>query len=138
MKESGIMEIKFKKEQVKNSLEEYYKKIEGFNGVITTKCSRDWFGYGMSEREDVRVEITLNGSFDFMGEKILMSRTLSEAEVNGVFKSLLSEAGYTVQYVSFDKGVTPTTEGYGLGEHTVNKPYFNGIIAKVAVKQLVK
>lgn len=132
------MEVRVGREDMKKLLEKYYKEKEDFEGVITTSCTLGTFGYGMAETEDAKVEVKLNGRLNVMGVVVPMSRTLSEEEVKWVISTILDEAGYEVTSVSYEKGISSTLEGYGPGEHTVNKPYFNGVVARVATKALIK
>lgn len=132
------MELRFDKNKMKTVMENYYKKYEDFEGNITIGCKMGYVGYGMSEHQDAVVSIKITGTLDVMGEKVPMTRVVDEEEVINVFKTVLGASGYTVSDVSFDSGVKQTCEGYGMAEHTVEKPYFNGVIVNVREKQLVR
>lgn len=132
------MELRFKKEQIKILLENYYREKEDFNGAITTECSLGSVGYGMSEKEGAVVEIKLTGSLNVLGTEVPMERYLTKKEVEGAFNEILYDAGYEMGNFSYDSGVHTSWEGYGMSEHRVTKPYFNGIVASVKTKSLVK
>ncbi len=132
------MEVRIRRKDMKKLLEKYYKDKEDFDGVITIRCSLGIVGYGIAETDGAEVEVKLDGYLNVMGIMVPMKRTLSEEEVKGAISSILDDAGYQVTNVSYEKGISSAIEGYGLGEHTVKRPYFNGAVAKVAIKTLSK
>lgn len=84
------------------------------------------------------VEIKLTGSLNILGEKVVLDRSLTREEVQDVFSAMQNDAGYEISGISYDMGVCNTILGYGCQEHSVNKPYFNGLVATVKNKKLVK
>lgn len=132
------MELSFDKNKMRTVMENYYRKYEDFEGVVTVDCKMGSVGYGMSEHQDAVVSVKIAGTLDVMGEKVPMTRNVAQEEVLNVFKTVLGETGYTVTDVSLDSGVKETCEGYGMAEHTVKRPYFNGVVVNVSEKQLVR
>lgn len=132
------VKLQFKKEEIKRLLERYYKEKEDFIGKVSMRCLLENVGYGMLEREEAVVEIKLTGSLNIFGEKVVLDRSLTKEEVQDVFSAMLYDAGYEISGISYDMGVCNTILGYGCQEHSVNKPYFNGLVATVKNKKLVK
>lgn len=132
------MEIKFGKRQMKEVLEQYYSNYEDFTGKVTAGCRLDSVGYGMGEHEDVIYSIKITGKLRVCGVDVPMVRELDDDEVLNAFRTILGNQGYTVSSVTFNAGVNEASEGYGMGEHTVKRPYFNGVVVTVKEKQLTR
>lgn len=132
------MEFKFGKKQMKEVLEQYYSKYEDFDGKVTAGCRLGAVGYGMSEHEDVIYSIKIAGKLHVCGVDVPMLREINDEEVMNAFKTMLGNQGYTVSSITFNAGVNESCEGYGMGEHTVRRPYFNGVVVTVKEKQLVR
>ncbi len=132
------MEYKFNKKQVKEILEKYYEETYDFKGNVTVSCVVGLVGYGLSEREEAQLTFKINGNISVGGMMVSSSQVISLEEVNNAFRSLFKKEEKEVSDISFDYGVRSHVEGYGLGEHTVNNPYFNGAVVSANGKVKAK
>lgn len=132
------MELRFDKNKMKEIIENYYREYEYFDGKVTAGCSMGLVGYGMGEHEDAVVSIKVSGNLKVLGMDVPMTREVSSDELLNIFKTVLGSQGHTVSSVALNSGVNESCEGYGLGEHTVKRPYFRGVVVNVKEKSLVR
>ncbi len=130
--------LKFGKSEMKQVVEEYYRKREDFEGAFSCKTQLEPVGYGLCESTDAVLHMKMVGKMNIGGIKIPMTLDVGEEDIRNVFRTMLANAGYTVSSVSFDAGVSQKIEGYGLGEHTVSSPYFRGVNVSIKEKNLVR
>ena len=62
-----------------------------------------------------------------MGESIPYEERITEEKLEEICKEMLALEEMEVLRISFDSGLTDSTEGYGYGELTVTRAYFHGI-----------
>lgn len=132
------MELRFDKNKMKEIVEKYYREYEDFDGVVTAGCSLNLVGYGMAEHEDTVVSIKVKGTMKVLGMEVPMTREVDDEELFNIFRTVLGNEGHTIKSLTVNSGVNESTEGYGMGEHTVKRPYFRGVIVNVKEKNLVR
>ncbi len=130
--------LKFGKSEMKQVVEEYYRKHEDFEGTFSCKTQLESVGYGLCESTDAVLHMKIVGKMNIGGIEIPMTLDVAEEDVKNAFRTTLADAGCTVGEINFDVGVSEKTEGYGLGEHTVSSPYFRGVNVSVKEKNLVR
>lgn len=131
------MKLKFNKVETIELLELYYREIENANVTIKISAKKARLGYGMAEYDGCLVTIIAKGTITLLGREHPFEKELSTEEVNSMITKILEKAGMEVSSVEMDSGTKSVTEGYGMGERTVNKPYFNGFVVE-AEKKLEK
>lgn len=131
------MELKFDKNKMKEVIENYYREYEDFDAKVTAGCRMDLVGYGMSEHQDAVVSIKVTGTMKVLGMDVPMTRDVNETELFNIFRVMLDKQGHTLSSLSINSGVSESVEGYGLGEHTVKRPYFRGVTVTIKDKKLV-
>lgn len=106
------MNLEFTKEQAERMVGLYYKKYEGSEVEVSSKASSSCTG--IHEIPCTDVKFTVSQEVDFFGEKIKSEITLSEKDIDHIFKTLLEEEGYQVNCVSYD-AVTTTGDFFYRG-----------------------
>lgn len=125
------METTFNKQETIKLLEEYYAKLEEKQVKVNITAQAGCIG--LYETPGCITTITVTESMEIAGIKKEVKTTLSEEEATKKLKALFSLYELSLKSVSYEDGLGSRTEGYGMGEHTVNRAYFNGI--KVVVEK---
>ena len=123
------MEMILNKKQLIKLLELYYKKYKNSDSKITIDVIRG----SIVNYEDYEclVIIKQNISKTILDEEIKITKILKDNEIKEVLNKVLKEDSLQIQEFEYDKGITSSVEGYGIGEYTEKKPYFNGIKIKL-------
>lgn len=127
------MEINFKKKEVCDLIEKYYKEVEHVDAKVNIKASRE--PVGLFETMSCVTRVEVKKKENVLGIETMVTDRLTEDEVLGIFNELLKTSGYTVTSLSYDAGVNGQTVGYYMGEHTEYRAYFNGITLYVKQKE---
>jgi len=122
------MKIKFSREQAEQIIKTYYQDYESKSVQISTKVINGC--EGIHEIPYTHVAFTVSSTIPLFGESVQMDEELTEKQVEEIFTTMLSEKGYSVDYISYDAGTT-TGDFYDRGTRT----YFNGINVSVAKKE---
>ncbi len=128
------MNLKFTKAQMCKILEKYYKEQEGITGKVTIQGNAYDIGLDICSYRDVLVEMKISGEINLDGFTIPLEKEITVSELEMALNSFLNEFNQEVENVTFDKGFTHKSVGYGMYESTVSKAYFNGAIVKVKNK----
>ena len=123
------MKLKLDKKIALKMIEKYYKDQMDVEGVATAIPEKEYDDYGMGESCVVRVLI--KGKMQMMGETIATELEVSEEEIKNAIQYCIEQEGYTFVNQTMDKGLTDETTGYGMGERTIQKPYFKGITVDI-------
>mgnify|MGYP005803285677 CR=1 FL=1 len=119
------MTIKLNREMIKNIIKQYYQRFYNMEINVTIKATKDCVGY--YEEEGCLIEILAKGQMSLAGNTYPFEETITKEKLEEICKEMLALEEMEVRYISYDSGLTTSTEGYGLGEHTVKKAYFSGI-----------
>ena len=122
------MEIKIDKNQMKDLLEDYYRKYEQTEGTIEIKATKEYEGY--YEEEVCAIQVNYIREIEILGKKVSLTTYLTKEEVQEIFNILLRDNGYVIENMRYDKGRRPND--YGGKE----EPYFDGV--SFTVKSLNK
>ena len=125
------MEMKFSKEDSIKFIEEYYKKHEQRDIKAKIKSQKGTCGYGMSEMDTCYTGVVIEEEIEVMGIKTKTNEVLPEANLLGIFKTVLEDYGFDVTKFEFDDGINTSWEGCYMNEHQVSKVYCKGIILNV-------
>lgn len=126
------MEINFKKKEVCELIEKYYKDVEHVDANVTISASRE--PVGIYETMSCVTKVKVAKKKKVLGIETLVKENLTEDEVLGIFNELLKESEYTITSLSYNDGVSPQSVGYYMDEHTEYRAYFNGITLYVKQK----
>lgn len=122
------MEMILNKKQLIKLLELYYKKYKNSDSKVTIDVIKGSIDY--YEDDECLVIIKQNISKTILDEEIKITKILKDNEIKEALNKILKEDSLQIQEFEYDKGITSSVEGYGMGEHTEKKPYFNGIKIK--------
>lgn len=117
--------MKFTKEQTEKIIKTYYKINEGEDVKVKIEAFRGCEGY--YEIPYANVKITVIRMINILGTLKEVEDNLNESEVTTIFKTLLSEQGYSVKSICYDSGLT--TKEYLTSSSVC--AYFNGINVEV-------
>ena len=117
------MRLLFSKSETIELLELYYREIENADVTVNISAKSAHLGYGMAEYDGCLVTIKVKGTMSLLVKELSFEKELSNKEVTSS--------------VEMNSGNKSITEGYGMGERTVSRAYFNGIIIE-AEKKLEK
>ncbi len=131
------MTLKFSKAELTELLELYYRETENSDVKINATVESARLGYGMGEYDGCRVTIIAQGTISLLGKNHPFEKKLSEEEVLKMSTTMLTQAGLEISSAKLDSGTKKETIGFGMGETTVHKPYFHGLIVE-AEKKLEK
>ena len=131
------MRLLFSKSETIELLELYYREIENADVTVNISAKSAHLGYGMAEYDGCLVTIKVKGTMSLLGKERSFEKELSNKEVTSMITIVLERAGMEVSSVEMNSGKKSITEGYGMGERTVSRAYFNGIIIE-AEKKLEK
>lgn len=123
------MEMILNKKQLIKLLELYYKKYKNSDSKVTIDVIKGSIDY--YEDDECLVIIKQNISKTILDEEIKITKILKDNEIKEALNKILKEDSLQIQEFEYDKGITSSVEGYGMGEHTEKKPYFNGIKIKL-------
>ena len=126
------MIIKLNKKRVKELLEKYYKEEYDCDGKITMSVSKGSVDY--YEHVGCVVDTKFRGKVNVLGEETNFNVCLSTQDIENVLKKIFEREGYEVSKVSCDYGLDSRLEGYGMGEHVEDYPYFRGVEVKIKDK----
>ena len=121
------MEMKFSKEDSIRIIQDYYKKHEQRDVKVKIKSEKGTCGYGMAEMDTCYTSIILEEEIELLGVKTKTTDKLPEANLLGIFKTVLEEYGYDVTKAEFDDGINHVWEGYFMDEYQVSKVYCHGV-----------
>ena len=121
------MKIKFSKEQAEQIIKTYYQVHENKQVQVSSKATRGC--EGIYEMPCTNVTFTVSGTESLFGESVEVDENLTKKQVEGILTTMLSDEGYSVEYVSYDAGTT-TGDFYDRG----TKTYFHGINVDVTKK----
>lgn len=123
------METTFNKQETIQLLEEYYSRLEGkqVKANISVKAGC----VGLYETPSCITSVIIVESMEIAGIKKEVKTSLSKEEVKTKLKALFALYEFDLKSVDFEDGLSSHCEGFGMGEHTVNKAYFNGITVKI-------
>lgn len=127
------MEIKFKKCEVCDLIQRYYKEVENVDANVKISASRE--PTGIFEKMSCVTRIQVKKSTTVLGVKTEVTEYLTKEEVLGIFNELLKDSEYQITNLSYDAGVGSQSVGYFMNEHTEYRAYFNGIILYVKSKE---
>lgn len=119
------MEIKLKKKEVIDLLERYYREIKNLDASVKISAKRE--PIGRFEVMGTVVEVSVTKTVNILDVVTESKERLSDDEVVGMLNEMLKDTEYLVTSISYDAGVTPVSVGYGMGEHTEYRSYFNGV-----------
>lgn len=122
------MKIKFSKEQAEKIIKAYYQIHESKEVQVSSKATRGC--EGIYETPCTNVTFKVSGMESLFGESVVVDENLTEKQVEGIFTTMLSDEGYSVEYISYDAGTT-TGDFYDRG----TKTYFHGIHVDVTQKK---
>ena len=125
------MEMKFSKEDSIKFIEEYYKKHEQRDIKAKIKSQKTTCGYGMAEMDTCTTSVVIEEEIEVMGIKTKTNEVLPEANLLGIFKTVLEDYGFDVTKFEFDDGINTSWEGCYMNEHQVSKVYCKGVILNV-------
>lgn len=127
------MEINFKKGEVCDFIQNYYKEVENTDAKVKITAKREPIGLYETMGCVTRVEVTKKVTI--LGIEKEVKDYLTQDEVLGIFNELLKDRGYEVTSLSYDAGTQQQTVGYYMNEHTEYRAYFNGITLYVKQKE---
>lgn len=127
------MEINFKKKEVCELIEKYYKEVENKDAKVTINASREPIGLYETMGCVTRVQVTKKTNI--LGVETTVKENLTHDEVLGIFNELLKDSEYEITNLSYDAGISGETVGYYMSEHTEYRAYFNGITLYVKQKE---
>ncbi len=119
------MVLKMNRKMIKNMIEQYYQRFYNMEITADIRASKECMGY--YEQEGCMVTIVARGVKTLMGESIPYEERITEEKLEEICKEMLALEEMEVLRISFDSGLTDSTEGYGYGELTVTRAYFHGI-----------
>lgn len=123
------MEITIKKKEACDLIEKYYRENKNIEAKVTIGVSRE--PVGIYETIECVTRVTVRKNIELLGTNGTSKEYLTEEMVLGIFRELLTGAGYDVISLSYASGINNVSVGYGMGEHTEYRPYFNGITLNV-------
>lgn len=123
------MEIKYKQEDIKTLIKKYYQQYEGRDVTVSIKVSKELVGtgYGIFEEEGAVVDITTSEKISLLGITTTSEETIDKDQLTLIFDKLFENTDYSLKGLCYDSGLEKRWEGYGMAEHEVKIPYFNGI-----------
>lgn len=127
------MEINFKKKEVCDLIEKYYKEVEGVEAKVTIRARRE--PVGIYETMECVTKVQVVKKTNVLGMEAEVKESLTEGEVLGIFNELLKDSEYEITNLMYKSGVSPQTVGYFMNEHTEYQAYFNGITLNVKQKK---
>ncbi len=130
------MEIKYKQEDIKTLIKKYYQQYEGRDVTVSIKVSKELVGagYGIFEEEGAVVDITTSEKISLLGITTTSEETIDKDQLTLIFDKLFENTDYSFKGLCYDSGLEKRWEGYGMAEHEVKIPYFNGITLTVERK----
>lgn len=132
------MEMNLITETLINLLKQHYKSKEDFIGTITINPKKELLGYGMNTYEGVILNVKRVGTITLLEEQIPVEFIIFQDEIESILKEELEQAGYEINNILFNKGISSKWEGYGLAEHEVKTAYFTGITVTGKKKEYQK
>lgn len=127
------MEIKFKKKELCDLIEKYYREIKNTDAKVSISTKREPTGRFEIMSTVTRVEVTKK--VNVLGIEKSTKEQISEEVIVGILNELLKTSEYLVLSLSYDAGVTPVSVGYYMDEHTEYRPYFNGVTLYVRERE---
>ena len=119
------MEIKYKQEDIKTLIKKYYQQYEGRDVTVSIKVSKE--RVGIFEDEAAAVDITTSEKISLLGITTTSEETIDKDQLTLIFDKLFENTDYSFKGLCYDSGLEKRWEGYGMAEHEVKIPYFNGI-----------
>lgn len=117
--------IKLNASEVKDILEDYYRKYEDQPDVkIEIRVEKGAIGYRNEEGAVLVIKVLTEAQI--LGAKRKLEEQIDADKVRDIFIQVLSAANYDVDRVQLDYGLDSQWEGYGPAEHKIDKPYFKG------------
>ncbi len=120
--------ITYNKKDIRQLIKNYYatyKQILNANVFIGTKVGT--VGQGMMEHEDAIITVSVSYETDIAGINKKINDNLSLEETANIIATILKDSGYKVNSSYSNAGTFSDYVGYGIDEHLVKRPYFNGI-----------
>ena len=123
------MEIKYKQEDIKTLIKKYYQQYEGRDVTVSIKVSKELVGagYGIFEEEGAVVDINISEKISLLGITTTSEEAIDKDQLTLIFDKLFENTDYSFKGLCYDSGLEKRWEGYGMAEHEVKIPYFNGI-----------
>ena len=128
------MELKLNEKDFRQIINLYYKNTFGADTqlVIEKSIDNDRFG------PECVIDIIVRKKITILGKEVTATERLSFNDIERAVKETFAEEGYDAYEVKYDCGIKSDWEGYGMDEHQVTKPYFNGITVKIKENVKVK
>lgn len=126
------MELTLKKKEVVDLIERYYRE-KNIEAKVTLSARME--PVGLYEDMCCVGRVIVKKKIDILGVTTEEKEELTQDMVLGIMRDLLSNTKYEINSIVYDSGINNVSVGYGLGEHTENKSYFNGIKLYVRVKK---
>ena len=123
------MKTTFSKEEIVKLLEEYYRRLEGRMVKVKISVKKDLVGF--YESEECVTTFAIVEELDVAGIHKEVETVLSIDELKTNLGALFNLYEFDLVSLSLESGLTSTCEGFGMGEHVVKKPYFNGVTVEI-------
>ena len=127
------MEINFTREETLKLIESYYSRLEEREVKAKVTCTKGLVGF--YQNDGCVTTFTISEKIEIAGMEKDIVETISYEDLKTKLTALFELFGYEVKSLILDSGLETKYEGYGMYEHTVKVPYFNGIKVTVAKKK---
>lgn len=123
------METTFNKQETIKLIEEYYRRLEGkeVKASITAKEAC----FGLYESKGCQTTVTVTESMEIAGIRKDVKTELGKEDLLTKLRALFSLYEFDLKGFDYEDGLSSRCEGFGMDEHVVSKPYFNGITVRV-------
>lgn len=123
------MKTTFSKEEIVKLLVEYYRRLEGRTVKVKISVKKDLVGF--YESEECVTTFAIVEELDVAGIHKEVETVLSTDELKTNLGALFNLYEFDLVSLSLESGLTSTCEGFGMSEHVVKKPYFNGVTVEI-------
>ena len=127
------MNIEFTKEETLKLIEEYYKRLEGRDVVVSAKAKKECVG--LYESTICVTNITVVEKIEILGMQKEFKETIDSDSLFSLIKALFELYDMEITSVSINDGINTKWEGWGCQEYKVEQPYFKGITVSVKKKK---
>ena len=120
------------KKELLGMLSDYYSNLIGSRVEVKEKHRIETAGY--YESREAVVNIYYEQSVNILNHNAVKTTSLSEEDVKSALNELISNSGFKIKELNFQKGIT--TEGYGIYDE-YDVAYFSGIELSLEEKQMI-